>query len=188
MLQAGETYAIQRTPLLGKQAAEKVKASKERRGRLVQSSSVPMIVSHGLEQKVELVNDKFTALFGYTIEDIPDVAHWWRLAYPDKAYRQAVRTEWQARVEKAIKDRTDIEPMEATVRCKDGSTRHIQAHLSCVGDTNLVTLIDLTERKRAEEALRENEERLRLAVQAGKDVRLRVECCPRPGSAVAGVH
>ena len=32
----------------------------------MQSSSVAMIVSHGLEQKVELMNDKFTALFGYT--------------------------------------------------------------------------------------------------------------------------
>ena len=47
-----------------------------------------MIVTHGLKQRNELVNDGFTALLGYTIEDIPDVAHWWRLAYPDTAYRQ----------------------------------------------------------------------------------------------------
>ena len=147
---------------------EELKASEERSRRMVQSSSVAMIVSRGLEQKVELMNDKFTALFGYTIDDVPDVAHWWPLAYPDEAYRQAVRTEWQARVEKAISNGTDIEPMEVTVRCKDGSTRHIEAHHSCMGDTSLVTLIDLTERKRAEEALRGSEARLRLAAQAGK--------------------
>ncbi len=147
---------------------EELKASEERSRRLVQSSSVAMIVSRGLEQKVELMNDKFTALFGYTIDDVPDVAHWWPLAYPDEDYRQTVRREWQARVEKAIRDVTDIEPMEATVVCKDGSTRHIEAHFSSMGDTNLVTLIDLTERKRQEAMLREREERLRVAAEVGR--------------------
>ena len=116
-----------------KQEEEKLLGSAER--RLVQRSSVAMIVTRGLEQMNELVNDKFTAVFGYTIEDVPDVAHWWRLAYPDEAYRQAVRSEWQARVETAMRTGADIEPLEATVRCKDGSTRNIQAHFSCMGDT-----------------------------------------------------
>ena len=147
---------------------EELKSSEERSRRLVQSSSVAMIVSRGLEQKVELMNDRFTALFGYTVDDVPDVAHWWPLAYPDETYRQAVRTEWQARVGKAIKNVTDIEPMETTVRCKDGSTRHIEAHLSCMGDTSLVTLIDLTERKHQEAMLREREERLRVAAEVGR--------------------
>jgi len=145
----------------GKQSAE-LKLNTERRGRLVQNSSVPIIISHGLDEEIELVNDKFTAMFGYTIEDMPTITHWWRMAYPDKAYRQAVRSAWQARVAKAIEDKTDIEPMEVTVRCKDGSTRYVQAHLSSVGDTNFVTLIDLTEHKRAEDALRESEGRFRL--------------------------
>ena len=147
---------------------EELKASEERSRRMVQSSSVAMIVSRGLEQKVELMNDKFTELFGYTVDDVPDVAHWWPLAYPDEAHRQAVRTEWQARVEKAIRNLTDIEPMEATVRCKDGSTRHIEAHLACLGDTNLVTLIDLTERKLQEAILHDSEERLRVAAEVGR--------------------
>ena len=97
---------------------EKLKASEERSRQLVQRSSVAMLVSRGLEQKVELMNDKFTALFGYTIDDVPDVDHWWPLAYPDEAYRQAIRDEWQARVEKAIRNGTDIEPMEATVSAR----------------------------------------------------------------------
>jgi PAS domain S-box-containing protein len=147
---------------------ERLKASEERSRRLVQRSSVAMLVSRGLDQTVELMNDKFTALFGYTIDDVPDVDHWWPLAYPDEAYRQAIRDEWQARVGRAICNGTDVEPMEAAVRCKDGSTRHIEAYLACIGDTNLVTLIDLSERKRAEVELRESEERLVLAAQAGK--------------------
>lgn len=150
------------------QVEEKLNASDEFCRKLLQRSSVAILVSRGLEQKVELMNDKFTALFGYTIDDVPDVDHWWPLAYPDEAYRQTIRNEWQVRVEKAISKGTDIEPMEATVRCKDGSTRQIEAHLACVGDTNLVTLIDFTDRKRAEAALRGSEARLRLAADVGR--------------------
>lgn len=138
-----------------KRAEKALRTSEEHSRRLVQNSNVAMIVSRGLEQRVELINDKFTNLFGYTVEDVPDVAHWWPLAYPDETYREAVRSEWQSRVERAVRNVTEIEPMEATVRCKDGSTRHIEARLSCLGDTNLVTLIDVTARKRAEAALGE---------------------------------
>ena len=102
-----------------------------------------MLVSQGLEPQPEVVmlaNNKFTALFGYSIEEISDVACWWPLAYPDEAYRRAVRTEWQVRVREAIKNRCEMAPMEAKVRCKDGSYRHIEFHFSSLGETNLVLL------------------------------------------------
>ena len=137
---------------VGGQRAE-LRASEERNRQLLQQCNVAMIVTRGLEQRNEFVNDRFTALFGYTIEDVPDVAHWWRLAYPDEVYREVVKAEWQARVEKALNSGIDIEPMEATVRCKDGAFRYIEARLSCIGETSVVTLVDLTARKRAEESL-----------------------------------
>jgi PAS domain S-box-containing protein len=133
--------------------------------QLLQRCNVAMVVTHGLKQKNELVNDRFTTLFGYTIEDIPDVDHWWRLAYPEENYRRSIRCEWQARVERAVSSGTDIEPMEATIRCKDGSFRHIEARLSCIGEVSVVTLIDLTRRKQAEDAIKESEERYRRIVE-----------------------
>jgi PAS domain S-box-containing protein len=146
-------------PVKGQRAEVKLRVREERNRQLLQQCNVAMIVTRGLKQRNELVNDRFTALFGYTIEDVPDVAHWWRLAYPDKAYRKLVKTEWQARMDKAISSGTDIEPMEATVRCKNGSFRHIEARLSSVGETSVVTLIDLTGRKQTEEGLKKSEEK-----------------------------
>lgn len=140
----------------------KVGSTEERCRQLLQSSGVALVVCRGIGQEVEIVNDRFTGLFGYTMEDIPDVAHWWPLAYPDETYREAVKAEWQRRVAEAITDQSEIEPMEAKVRCKDGSERYVEFHFSCMGDTNLVSFIDLTERKRAEIARQESEERFQL--------------------------
>ena len=109
-----------------------------------------MVVTRGPKHQNELINRKFTELFGYTIEDVPDEDHWWPLAYPDEEYREAIKGEWQRRVEKAVIEKTDIEPLEASVRCKDGSYRHIEFHFAAFDDSNVVKFVDLTDRRRAE--------------------------------------
>jgi PAS domain S-box-containing protein len=144
-----------------KQIQERLRESEERSRDLVRRSPIAMVVTEGSQLRIIMMNDRFTSLFGYTVEDVPDVAHWWPLAYPDDAYRNAVKAEWETRVERALNDRTEIEPMEEIVRCKDGSSRYIEFHFSPVGDANVVTFVDLTDRKHAETVLQESEERFR---------------------------
>ena len=115
------------------------------------------------------MNRKFTELFGYTLDDIPDVGHWWPLAYPDEMYRKVVKAEWTSKVEQAIKNRCTFEPIEAMVTCKDGSIRHIEFNFSCVGERNLATFIDLTDIKKAEEVIRVSEKKYRTLFEKSKD-------------------
>lgn len=135
-----------------------LRTSEENFRRLIEDSPVAIVVTAGTDNTVQLVNIKFTKLFGYTIEDIPDLAHWWPLAYPEEKYRAGIMTEWFVRVEKAVKTKGSIEPMEATVICKDGSQRYIEFHMSSIGVRALTTFIDITERKLAEVSLRKNNE------------------------------
>lgn len=126
--------------------------------QLIDTSPIAMVMASGIEERVEWVNNKFIELFGYTIEDMPDVEHWWHLAYPDETYRVEIKSQWTTKVEQAIRKKSQIEPMEATVRCKDGSRRYIEFCLSAIGEKHIVTFVDLTGRKRAEDELRQNRE------------------------------
>ena len=147
-------------------AQEALRQSEQRSRDLVLRSPVAMVVTRGATRNSEMVNLKFTEMFGYTIEDVPDEAHWWPLAYPDERYRESVKAEWEARICDAMRHHVEIEPMDALVRCKNGTSRYIEFHFASLGDTALVSFVDLTERQMAEDSLRESEERFRLVANA----------------------
>jgi len=141
-----------------------LQVSEEKLRKLVDNLPLAMSVESATGNQVSFLNKNFTELLGYTVQDIPDDAHWWPLAYPDAAYREEVKATWSERLKKAAAAQGEIEPMEATVTCKDGSQRMIEFRFSSLGDRNIVTLIDLTERKRAEET-----ERLMSAIVQSSD-------------------
>ncbi len=103
------------------------------------------------------LNDRSIQLTGYTLTDIPTLNEWYQLAYPDASYRQWVIETWNRKVAKAVLEHTDIEPIECNVTCKDGTVRVMEIFGSIIGDALLASGIDLTERRRTEEALRQSE-------------------------------
>ncbi|MBF0290908.1 MAG: PAS domain S-box protein, partial [Nitrospinae bacterium] len=135
-----------------KKAETELRESEASIRALVEHSPIAIIIDVGVEadEKIIMMNQKFTDMFGYTIADVPDVRHWWPLAYPDEKYREELRIEWLARVKKALHNHGEIKPMEATVVCKDGSNRYVRIGLASIGSINIVTFEDLTERKRNE--------------------------------------
>jgi PAS domain S-box-containing protein len=107
----------------------------------------------------EYVNPKFTEIFGYTLEDLPTGKQWLEKAYPDPEYRQKVLACWKEDSDAAKAGKSPSRVF--TVTCKDGSTKEILFKRVALTDkSHLVTCEDITERKLAEEALKEKTEEL----------------------------
>jgi PAS domain S-box-containing protein len=142
-----------------------LRASEERILQILQGSPVAMLVAGVADGRLELANQKFLELFGYEPEEVRDVEKWWMVAYPDPEYRKAVQVQWQG-----LRDRIDRFPreshtMSARVCCKDGNSREIEFHLSRVFDSFLVSFVDLTAHRLADDALRESEAKFRLVAE-----------------------
>ncbi len=124
---------------------------------IIEASPVPEALNdeHG---NITFLNPAFIQTFGYTLQDIPTLADWWPWAYPDPVYRQWVIDEWRVRMEQAARAGTPFEPLEISIRCKDGKVRTVVVSAASIGaglsSEHLVVLYDITERIAAEAQLR----------------------------------
>lgn len=134
-----------------KQAEEALRASESLFRMLVDSSPLPIVVTHG-QEKLIVLNRRFTETFGYTLDDLPDIKHWWSVFHPDPEYRESLKPEWYKRMATAIETGT-VAAMEAVATCKNGLQRPIEVHATVVGKFTLVVLVDLTHQKQTEAEL-----------------------------------
>lgn len=89
-----------------------LRQSEETLRLLIENAPIAMIVTSGVKQTLEMVNHKFEKLFGYTQEDVPDIEHWWSLAFPKANNWQDLAESWNQKVDAAIKSQSQIEPVE----------------------------------------------------------------------------
>ncbi len=130
------------------------RTSENRFRRLLKYAPIPMTLSDS-NGSVIYRNDRYLEVIGYTYEDVPTVEEWWRVAYPDRDYREKVNKSWNESVERAIKTGSDIGAFEYNVSCKDGKTRVMIISGVIFNDQSLLVIFtDITERKQAEDEIR----------------------------------
>ena len=110
------------------------------------------------------LNRHFVRIFGYTLQDIPNLAAWSQQACIDDPRRHEWASLWRAGVAQPPNGPGVVDSIRARVRCKDGTLRDVLANTSLHEGQLLLSLVDITEHNL-------NEDRLRVLTTA-------IEQCP----------
>ncbi|WP_457552528.1 PAS domain S-box protein [Desulfobacula sp.] len=117
------------------------------------------------KDKYLYINSYFTKITGYTLKDFSTKEDWFKKVYPEKEYRGKVSQVWCNDSSK-----TDLERnREFKIKCKNGQSKYIEFRSTFLEDRNISVLTDVTQRRKAEQALRESEERLKAILSATPD-------------------
>jgi len=143
-----------------KRAEDALRESEDRFRTLAEDAPFGISIMNS-ENSFEYFNPMFTKIFGYTREDLPDKETWFEKAYPDEGYRKKVAAIWQEDLVEGV-EVGKIKPRIFTVRCKDGQDKIIHFRSVVLKDgKHFLTYEDVTAQAKAEEALRESEEKYR---------------------------
>jgi len=137
-----------------KRAEEALRLSEERFRRLVEDCPLPMGLL-GVEDRIVYLNRKFIETFGYDLKDIPTIGDWYRLAYPDEAYRAEVVSAWMSELDDAKITGPKAESRGYRVTCKNGDIKTFNILGVRIDGQILAVFEDITERRRLEQVLRD---------------------------------
>lgn len=149
-----------------KQAEVALRESEEKLRAVLDATPFPVAVVDLEDNNILYWSRSAQALFGHTAPTAPE---WYQIAYPNPDYRQDVIKRWKPFLVEASNSGKPVNTGEYRVTCKDGSIRICELYATLTEDNLIVTFNDITSRKRAEEALRESEERLRVLSEAAHE-------------------
>lgn len=149
------------------EAEDALRESELRFRRLAETAPFGLTICD-IEGSFHYINPKFTEIFGYTREDVPDKKTWFEKAYPDPVYRKQVVNTWTA-------DSSELQSKGGSyervfeVTCKDGSRKTIQFRNVSLGEQRQsLTYEDITEQEDARRKLLESEKKYRVLYKKSK--------------------
>ncbi len=119
---------------------------------IFESSGTAMAVIEEEDMMLSLVNSNFAKLFGYSKEEIQNKMKWTEFAHQDDLPRMK-----EYHVLRRTSSGSAPREYEFRLRHKSGALRHVHMTIEMVPETktSIASLIDITERKQAEEQLRQ---------------------------------
>ncbi len=118
---------------------------------------VVLIAQDGVFQ---YTNPAFTQITGYTREDVLTGRDWLNKAFSDPSYRKKVIKYWYEDIVKRGASKV------LRVTCKGGEVKELDVRPTLIDDGRAIMMLaDITERKRAEEALQSEKEKFRVLVE-----------------------
>jgi PAS domain S-box-containing protein len=110
---------------------------------------------------IDYINREFTALTGYTIDDVPTIPDWVERAYPDPEYRAFVVGNWERDVTETGRD------VVYRVRTKSGADKELLMRAGLLpGELMVVTMLDVSPHLTYQCDLRESEARYRAVIDS----------------------
>ncbi len=157
-------FSVTRNVTSEKAAREALESEVSFRNSIVKGAAEGLAVCHEIPDvpytAFTVWNDRMTEITGYEMEEINRLG-WYQTVYPDSEVRERAR----ARMDR-MRHGDDLHGEEWVITRKDGEKRVVRISTSVLRTPEdrihvLALMDDVTERRRAEEALRESEERYR---------------------------
>jgi len=153
----GYTFAIARDITERKHAEAALRDSEAALRAILDATPFPVALVDARDDVIDYWSSSALTLFGHTA---PTAAEWYEMAYPDPDYRREVIDRWEPLLERARRSGQAVNTGEYRIACRDGSVRICELHVIFLADRLVVTFNDITERKQAEEELRETRDYL----------------------------
>lgn len=140
-----------------------LRASEARFRELIKLLPVPLAMSD-TNGNITYLNEAFSKLFGYTLEDIKTLDEWWLPSDQDVSSNQERKITWEQRMKREESAKYGFADMDICVRCKDGSERVVLVAATLTNDLTrdmyVTSFFDITERKQAEKSMQCNLEEM----------------------------
>jgi PAS domain S-box-containing protein len=144
-----------------KRTEDVLRESEARLRAVLDATPFPIALVDVQDDKIVYWSRSAFTLFGHTA---PTAAEWYQIAYPDPDYQREVINRWKPFLEKARSSGHTVNTGEYQITCRNGSVHICELYATFLRDILIVTFNDITERKKAEESLRQSEEKFRSIV------------------------